>query len=207
MSTALATLTPAEEALRDKHVATIRAHREGFIAAGEALAAMRDSRLYRDTHATFEDFCRAELGKGTSYAYYLIGAAETVSTIVDKTVIKTESQARELAKVDPADRAYVVEKAIQATGGKLTAAAIKEAAKPEPQDEEGEDDGEAQVIEMTPAKPGRIAIDPARFSQATMHADNACACIDKIPFGDPQLRAALSRIQKHIDARLNKETK
>jgi len=44
------------------------------------------------------------------------------------TIVTNESQAREIASVPAPERAAVVEKAIQATGGKITAAAIREAA-------------------------------------------------------------------------------
>ncbi len=62
------------------------------------------------------------------YAHRVIEAAETVSAlpIGNREKIGTESQARELSRVEPEQRAAVVEKAIQATGGKITAAAIRE---------------------------------------------------------------------------------
>jgi hypothetical protein len=64
-----------------------------------------------------------------SQAYRLIEAAEILSPIGDAAkAITTESQARELSAVPVPQRAAVVEKAILATGGKITAAAIREAA-------------------------------------------------------------------------------
>ena len=52
--------------------------------------------------------------------------ASEIGTIVPQ--ITTESQARELARVGPARREEVIRKADAATGGKITAAAIKQAA-------------------------------------------------------------------------------
>jgi hypothetical protein len=43
-------------------------------------------------------------------------------------MVTSERQSRELSRVEPEQRAAVDEKAIQATGGKITAAAIREAA-------------------------------------------------------------------------------
>lgn len=51
--------------------------------------------------------------------------ASEIGTIVPQ--ITTESQARELARVEPTRREEVIRKADIATGGKTTAAAIKEA--------------------------------------------------------------------------------
>lgn len=51
--------------------------------------------------------------------------ASEIGTIVPQ--ITTASQARELARVEPTRREEVIRKADIATGGKITAAAIKEA--------------------------------------------------------------------------------
>lgn len=61
-----------------------------------------------------------------SRARQLVGAAEVAASVTNVT-LSTESQARELSRVPAPERAAVVEKAIQATGGKITAAAIREA--------------------------------------------------------------------------------
>jgi len=37
------------------------------------------------------------------------------------------------------------------------------------------------------------------ISQAMMHAANACICLDKIQHDDPQLSAALSKVEQHIE--------
>ena len=34
----------------------------GYVEAGEALRTIRDARLYRETHGTFEDYCRERWG-------------------------------------------------------------------------------------------------------------------------------------------------
>ena len=64
-----------------------------------------------------------------SRARQICGASE-VSKSVTIVTLTTESQARELARVEPARREEVIRKADLATGGKITAAAIKEAAAP-----------------------------------------------------------------------------
>jgi hypothetical protein len=67
-----------------------------FIEVGRALAEIRDRRLYRQTHGTFEEYCHDRWLLGRTRAYQLIDAA-AVSTIVDKDPPANEAQARELA--------------------------------------------------------------------------------------------------------------
>lgn len=80
---------------------------ESFVDVGEALRIIRDERLYRLTHATFEDYIQT-WGLSRSRAYQLIAwreVDESLSTVVDKPA--TERQARELAKVEPEQREEV----------------------------------------------------------------------------------------------------
>jgi hypothetical protein len=186
------TLAPAEAEALAHHEAVIDRNRPGFIAAGESLLAIREGRLYRKTHQTFEAYCRERHGFTRMNASLLIRESEAATSVKD-ILQPNREQARELAKVEPAKRQEVVERAQEATGGKITAAAIREA-RQEAQD---------VVVDVIPPVPPKF--DRERFSQAMMHADNACACIDKIPPGDPQLRAALAKVKQHIEARIKKE--
>jgi hypothetical protein len=66
---------------------------EAFVEVGGALLRIRDERLYRESHGTFEDYCRERWGLSRSRTSQLMDAAN-VSTIVD---IPSEGVARELA--------------------------------------------------------------------------------------------------------------
>lgn len=76
-----------------------------FIEVGVALAEIRDSKLYRERFATFEDYCKDRWGWNASRSRQLIGAAEAVASMQSVTVVtqselpsvQTERQARELA--------------------------------------------------------------------------------------------------------------
>ena len=103
---------------------------------GEALAAIRDARLYRQTHDTFEAYCKERWGFTRMRASQLISAAETSASVNHG--LQSERQARELAKVEPQRRQEVIERATEATGGNLTARAIAEAARPSVEYEESE---------------------------------------------------------------------
>lgn len=51
-------LTEQETAALAQHEATIGRGLEAFYEVGTALLAIRNGWLYRETHATFEDYCR-----------------------------------------------------------------------------------------------------------------------------------------------------
>jgi len=108
---------------------------ERFRDVGLALASIRDNRLYRATHATFEDYCRERWQWSRQRAHQMIECAEVAASLPGdcQPLVDNERQARELAKVEPEKRAEVLSKAAQA--GPVTAKAIKQAAQavePEP---------------------------------------------------------------------------
>ncbi len=64
--------------------------RRGLIAwneAGQSLALIRDSRLYRDEFSTFEEYCEVFWNKSRDWAYKLIGSSE-VARILQTNVHK-----------------------------------------------------------------------------------------------------------------------
>lgn len=101
----------------------IRAFRE----VGEALAVIRDDRLYRATHDTFEDYCRAKWSLGRGHAYQLIAAASIAQDLSGLAVQPTrERQVRALAPLDRDARRQVWTEASQngrPSGAKVDAAA------------------------------------------------------------------------------------
>jgi hypothetical protein len=82
-----------------------------FIEVGRALAEIRDRRLYRQSHGTFEEYCHEKWLLRRTRAYQLIDAAkvgEAMSTMVD-TPPTNERQARELAPLLREDQQQAVE--------------------------------------------------------------------------------------------------
>jgi hypothetical protein len=53
-----------------------------FFAAAKALKALRDRRLYRSTHATFEDYCRSRFGFTHRHVNYLIAGSLVVDNLM-----------------------------------------------------------------------------------------------------------------------------
>lgn len=189
MITEISVLSDFDSAQLDQLEERIGAGLSSFIEVGEALSAIRERKLYRQTHGTFEDYCVSRWKMKRAHAYRLMDAAAALSPIGDKSSITTESQARELARVEPAQRQAVVEKAIQATGGKITAAALKEAAKPTPTIEF------EPVVEMPPQR--RRARSEFVMGDWQDHARTVLRMtLDSVPAADK--RAAINFLSKLI---------
>nr|WP_225892740.1 hypothetical protein [Nostoc sphaeroides] len=54
-----------------------------FFEAGKALAELRDHRLYRSTHGTFEEYCRDRFGHSRRQSYLLMDAAVVFDNLVE----------------------------------------------------------------------------------------------------------------------------
>lgn len=128
MSDALEILTADESDALAVCEQRIAAGIEAFRDVVFALKEVRDRRLYREKHATFEDYCQTRWGFTRQRGYQLIDAAEAIASLPTECqpVVDTERSARELARVEPEHREKVVRKAAEA--GPVTSKAIKEAA-------------------------------------------------------------------------------
>lgn len=101
-----------------------------FYDVGTALLKIRDERLYRSTHDTFEDYCRGRWQMSRPQAYRLIEAAaiaENLSPIGDKPT--HESQIRPLTGLEPEQQRTVWEQAVSESGGQPTAIHVEEVKK------------------------------------------------------------------------------
>ncbi|MBD2683411.1 MULTISPECIES: hypothetical protein [Nostoc] len=101
-----------------------------FFEAGKALAELRDRRLYRSTHRTFEEYCRDRFGHSRRQSYLLMDAAVVFDNLAEKCdpldhILPTnERQVRPLTKLEPQQQQEVWQKAIEEAGGKVPSARI-----------------------------------------------------------------------------------
>jgi len=119
-------LTYDEE--RDRHRLELRVER-AFYEAGKALAELRDRRLYRSTHKTFETYCRDRFNYGRDAAYLKIAAAEVYDNIqkflptIGRQIPMptTERQLRDIAKanIEPEMQASAWVQSVDEAGGKV----------------------------------------------------------------------------------------
>lgn len=95
-----------------------------FVDVGNALMEIRDSRLYRNSHATFEEYCRDKWGMSRFYAHRLIDAAIITTNLLPMGNIlpDSERQARPLTSLAPDQQREVWQRAVEtAPDGKVTA--------------------------------------------------------------------------------------
>jgi len=114
--------TPLSKQQRDMLVECIRTVDDGqaaFLAVGRALATIRDGRLHRESHKTFEGFVRDRWDFGRSHAYRLIDAAVKVDVSPNggQTAPTSERQVRPLLQLPTDDRTAAWQEAVESAGG------------------------------------------------------------------------------------------
>lgn len=128
-------LTESEVILRADLEATIRKGKQTFLDVGGALVKMKQLKLYRSTHATFEDWAFEEYGFTRSYACRLIEASEVAEMLPIGNKPKNEGQARALAKAPAEKRLEVMQAATEVAksqGRDVTAQDIRNQISPPP---------------------------------------------------------------------------
>ncbi len=105
--------------------------RIAFWAAGRALQIVRDGRLYRDSHPTFDDYVEQRWDMQRSYAHKLIRAWPLAARLYPVAPTINEGQVRELLPVAAEhgeDAAVTVYTTVAGgPGGKVTAGKLREA--------------------------------------------------------------------------------
>lgn len=118
-------LTPVETAKLENLEIIIESGLKSFLATGNALLQIRDQRLYRATHSTFDAYCRVRWGFERTYANRLANAAATVDLLpIGNTLPTNEAQVRPLTKLPADQRADAWKEAVEESGGKPTAAVV-----------------------------------------------------------------------------------
>jgi hypothetical protein len=111
---------------------------QAFYIAGLSLAQLRDRRLYRSTHSSFEEYCQDRFGMKRRHPYRLIDAAKVINNILEvcplsnvsnsdteiKIVPTSEWQARPLTKLSPAEQREAWSKAVELAGNKIPSGKI-----------------------------------------------------------------------------------
>lgn len=163
-----------------------------FVRVGRALQEIRDRRLYRESHASFEDYCRERFGLGRHWAYRQIRGAEVTSILEDVDSCQqsgrlpaTEAQARPLTPLEPEEAREAWSVAVElADGSQPTSGDVREAIE---RLTEGESDGTSDggdasvhfssdtdewltppgIVERVQEVLGRIDLDPCAASPSS----------------------------------------
>ena len=110
-------LTPREVGDLKALEVRIEEGQQAFVVVAQALLEIRDRKLYRDTHSTFQNYCRTRWGFSGTHAYRFIEAAGVIQDIktspIGDILPTTESQCRPLTVVEPEQRAKVFQNAVE----------------------------------------------------------------------------------------------
>ena len=102
---------------------------KAFYQAGLALQTLRDQKLYRSTHKTFQEYCQDRFGFTKRSAYYLINAVEIVDNLkkcepMVHILPTNERQCRPLKSLKPEQQGEVWNKAVAKAKGKVPSGKI-----------------------------------------------------------------------------------
>jgi hypothetical protein len=114
-------LNEAEQNRLRRYEAVIKKGLGTFIAVGNALVAIRDEKLYRATHKTFEMYLNQKWQLQKRHAYRLIAAAQVVENLQQdftKPLPTSESVARPLAQYTSEQQREIWRAVIERTNGK-----------------------------------------------------------------------------------------
>lgn len=178
-------LTITEQASLERYERVIEKGLVSFYEVGSALLTIRDSKLYRGTHRTFEAYCQDRWQMSRPRAYQLIDAAkvkDNLSTTVD--ISPNERQLRPLAALPPEQQSEVWQRAVAtAPKGRVTAAYVHKIVK-----------------DMTPVgqeKP-RPAQQPQIPPDAIGFVENAIDQLSLITSSDPRREAGLGKLKQWL---------
>ncbi len=100
-----------------------------FYQAGLALQLLRDQKLYRSTHNTFQEYCQDRFGFTKRSAYYLIDAVQIVDNLQKSEPLvhimpTSERQCRALKSLKPSQQQEAWNKAVAQARGKVPSSRI-----------------------------------------------------------------------------------
>lgn len=124
----LSQLTAIEITALTEAETTIERGLNTFVEVGNALAEIRDGKLYRQTYNTFEDYCQQRWNIERRRAYQLMEAASVVVNVQNfsQVVPSNDAQARPLARLQPTEQIAAWREAVEtAPNGKVTAAHVE----------------------------------------------------------------------------------
>lgn len=112
-------LTPEEQDVLRDCEAQLGRYKTAFLDAGRSLRTIRERKLYRQTHATFEAYCAEKWGFKADRARQLMRGTETVETLVKAGVTDlptNEAQVRPLSKLVGEQQVEVWQTAVAENG-------------------------------------------------------------------------------------------
>lgn len=193
-------ITPEESVRLCELERIIQKGKDTFVEVGTALSEIRDSRIYRATFKTFEEYCQKRWEFEKAYAFRMIAAAEVVGNLSPMGDTPTsERQARPLAKLPAEQQPAAWERAQEIAKEESKPVAARHV--------------EAAVLEVMPKEePETVVVDgttPARRAPMKVIEDEgmniwllAKSHLDRINKNDTQREQALNACAAYCAKRL-----
>jgi hypothetical protein len=168
-----------------------------FYEVGSALMTIRNARLYKETHRTFEAYCKERWGFTRMRASQLIQAAAITGNVNQGLQPpSSERQIRPLAVLPKEQQAEAWQEAVDtAPEGKVTGNHVQEVVNRIEKMKERK-----KLPKFKKSEKGWIA-----GSQAMLHAGSAILQLERIDKMDPKRREAFRRVTDWIDSQLAEE--
>lgn len=182
-------LTTTEQASLERYEKVIEKGLASFYEVGSALLTIRDSKLYRGTHGTFEAYCLDKWGMSRIHAYRLIDSCKVVDNVTDRLQNSPANieQTRPLARLEPQQQKEAWQQAVAtAPDGKVTAAHVYKIVKGMTMPEKKESKPEIKPLPKMP-------------EHAVYFATCAISHLERICDTDPSKQEALDMVQNWID--------
>jgi len=82
---------------------------QGFVSAANALREIKESKIYKEQYGTWENYLKDRWGYNRDWYYKLVQASDVIKNVSNLNIFlpTTESQARELAPLDPPQQVQV----------------------------------------------------------------------------------------------------
>ena len=206
-------MTSIELAQLERAEARIEKGMKTFVDDGEALAEIRDNKLYVEDHKTFEAYCDKRWSMSKPYAYQVIAASEATTRVSAMAAIAptTERVARPLTKLKPDEQVEAWQEVLDtAPDGKVTPALVEQVvakrvpstSKPKTKTKpraEAKTDEPVRVESRQPGEDERPTKNGAEvwpFKERKRAAKLLGQLIRSIPYGSPAHKVALP----HLDA-------
>lgn len=188
-------LTPVEQSELEKLETIIERNLKIFYEVGTALLTIRDRRLYRASHKTFEEYCRAKWSIGNRYADKLMRSAKVIENLKSTptgVLPATERAARPLAFLPPDKQREVWNDAVKespkgAPSSREVERAVRKA-KGFPPASRSSTSPHTHKLPPQPTPPTRLA------SSAMEFAVIAISQLERIRSDDPKRSEALDRV-------------
>jgi hypothetical protein len=200
----IAPLDDAEQIRLQELEAIVARGLQTFYEVGQALIEIRDRKLYRVTHKTFEAYCQEKWSIARRTAYQLISATKVVENLcaMAHKLPTNERQVRPLTKLPPAQQLEIWQKAVEEAPNNVPTAKIVERLVRERENAAPENKPLSEIEQLRQENESLKAEIRQRDSEREQRAAAIAAELERLREENRQLQAELRQRDKDWKIRL-----